>query len=38
MEPLTVTIAKLLRRHPYGVPYCLASAALVLLLGVHPWW
>lgn len=37
MESLTVTIAKLLRKHPFSVPYCIASAALVVLLGAHPW-
>lgn len=37
MESLTVTIAKLLRRHPIGVPYVLACVFVVLLLGLHPW-
>lgn len=37
MEPLTVTIAKLLRQHPVTVPYVLVCAVVVLLLGLHPW-
>jgi hypothetical protein len=37
MESLTVTVAKLLQRHPVSVPYVLVSAFVVLLLGLHPW-
>lgn len=37
MDPLTVTVAKLLRRHPVGVPYVLGCSFVVTLLGLHPW-
>lgn len=37
MDPLTVMVAKLLRRHPIGVPYVLVCSCVVALLGFHPW-
>jgi hypothetical protein len=37
MEPLTVTIASMLRRHPFTVPYVLVACCVVVLLGLHPW-
>jgi hypothetical protein len=37
MEPLTVTIASLLRRHPFTVPYVLVTLVVLVLLGLHPW-
>ena len=37
MESLTVTIAKLIRRHPISTPYVLACGIIILILGFHPW-
>jgi len=32
-----VTIAKLVRAHPFATPYVLVCVFVVVLLGVHPW-
>ena len=37
MESLTVTVAKLLKRHPISTPYVLVCGCVVVLLGFHPW-
>lgn len=37
MEPFTVMIAKLLRRHPVSVPYVLLWFVVLLIVGLHPW-
>jgi hypothetical protein len=37
MESLTVTVARLLRRHPISTPYVMVAVVVVVLLGLHPW-
>lgn len=37
MESLTVTVTKLLRRHPIGTPYVLVCSCVVVFVGFHPW-
>ena len=32
-----MTIAKLLKQHPFTVPYVLVCLVVVVLLGLHPW-
>lgn len=37
MESITVTVASLLRKHPFSVPYVIVCAIVLVLLGLHPW-
>lgn len=37
MEPLTVTVAKVVHRHPLTATYLLAVVLMLALMGFHAW-